>query len=314
MEHGLTFNKIFEHISSDEKEFIKLLEAVSDLSKFRDISEEEEERRISETKGFIEAAEYDLKSSKILYNSKIYPTAIYHLQQAVEKYVKAYMINFFVLNIKEIRDVGHDSPKAFLKLLNKFKNIFNLSISIAEKAYLFDSKIQKISMENIHNLENSIKNNKEQVAKMNSAEIENMISLAYNILESQKNQETMRAKLIESLGAFRKELEKEIEESGKEEKWLSEAIAVVDKMVTNSDNTFENYSKYSNISALYIISILTYPHASFARYSNKILPPHKYDETLGIVQCFSKIVELLEKILEPWKIQLLQEISIRTDS
>ncbi len=98
MEKKLTINDITSHIFSDEKELSKFTKAVSELTKFYEIPEEDEKRRLLDAKDFIEVADDDLKSAKILYGSGAYRTAIYSLSQAVEKTIKAYMIRFSVLN------------------------------------------------------------------------------------------------------------------------------------------------------------------------------------------------------------------------
>lgn len=47
--------------------------------------------------GFYKVAKDDFAISKILYNAKEYPNAIYHLQQAIEKLSKAFgLLNGFI--------------------------------------------------------------------------------------------------------------------------------------------------------------------------------------------------------------------------
>src|SRR3972149_1406331 len=266
MEKKLTFNDIARHIFSDEKEFIKFTKAVSEITKFYEIPEEEEKGRLLDAKSFIEAAEGDLKSAKILYESGIYPTAIYHLQQAVEKFVKAYMIQYFVMNKKDIEHyVKHDSPKAFFRLIERFKNILSINFSILEKADIFDSQIPKISIQEAHHLENALKVSKQQIAKMNSKDIDNKINLAYkslDIYENQGNQEIIKAKVADFLATFRQELT-EIEVSNRDQRRISEAIAIIDKVREKLDGTFFiTLRHHSNISALYILSLITYPHVT----------------------------------------------------
>lgn len=94
----LTADEIIDHTSlilSNDKEVLKLLEALSEILDLDMTNKEEEKTRLSKARSFINSAKNDLKSAKVLYDAEIYPTAVYHLQQAVEKFVKAYVLVFF---------------------------------------------------------------------------------------------------------------------------------------------------------------------------------------------------------------------------
>lgn len=211
MNREFSLDEFMDVISSDKRRFSELIEAVSEISKINQIPEDEEKIRWSEAKSFFETAEYDFKSAKILYAAGLYSTAVYHLQQAVEESVKAYMLMFFGLNKKEIKNyVSHDSPKAFLKLLDKFKRILKPVLLLAKQAPFFDTWIPEVSDQNIRKLESSVKRNKEHIAKMGSKEIKNLITLGYRlieVLEGQKDQEMIKDKLIETLVAIKKEFD-----------------------------------------------------------------------------------------------------------
>ncbi len=55
----------------------------------------------------IEIAKDDLDVSKILYDKNYYAFAIYHLQQAAEKAVKAYFVKSGI-NPKNLKKIGHE--------------------------------------------------------------------------------------------------------------------------------------------------------------------------------------------------------------
>ena len=135
-----SINAVMDAISSNEKEFEEFIKAeLTEISKIK-VSEDEKKCRKLKAKSFIEFAEQDFTSAKILYKSGVYSTAIYHLQQTVEKFVKAYMLMFFEFNRKEIYYIGHDTPKAFLKLLDKFKKILEPILSFNKKAHILDTQ------------------------------------------------------------------------------------------------------------------------------------------------------------------------------
>lgn len=310
MNRKLNLDELMDAVFSDKKEFTELVEALLEISKIYQIPEDEKKKRRSEAKSFLRVAEEDFESAKILYKAGVYSAAIYHLQQSVEKFVKAYVLLLFGLGKKEIRDyVSHDSPKAFLRLLDKFKRILNPTLLIAEKAHLLDTKIPEVSDQDIRKLESLIKKNKEHIAKMSSKEIENLITLGYRlieILESRKNQEMIKDKLIEILVAFREDLG-EIETSKKDQNEVDESIAFIDQTIEKIRNTDVILGDYSKMPALYILSLITYPHATSARYPSEALSPDEYDENLGIVQCFDKIAMLLNEVVSSWKVSLEQD-------
>ncbi len=69
----------------------------------------------------IKCAKIDYDVSKILFKrrKKEYSTILYHLQQTVEKLVKAESILRKTLNIDELKEVSHKSPKVFMMGLEK---------------------------------------------------------------------------------------------------------------------------------------------------------------------------------------------------
>ena len=70
-------------------------------------------------KKFISNAEKDLESCRILYRKGVYSLALYHLQQAIEKTTKAWVLYLGVISEDELRKIGHKTPRAFLKLLDQ---------------------------------------------------------------------------------------------------------------------------------------------------------------------------------------------------
>lgn len=77
----------------------------------------------------IECADRDLQSAKILYDNdiKIYPTILYHIQQAVEKMTKSELVLRKQLDIKELRGVNHKTPNGFMLALDKARKDNDIS-------------------------------------------------------------------------------------------------------------------------------------------------------------------------------------------
>lgn len=89
----------------------------------------------------------DLKLAKIAYDIKDYGNALFHLQQSVEKTVKAYGLLLGV--IKNPKDeIGHKTPKVYLKMLrfswiNDLSNIFTPNANVQHNISKLDSLVQK---------------------------------------------------------------------------------------------------------------------------------------------------------------------------
>ena len=53
-----------------------------------------------DTKSWIEWADTDLRIARVLYDEKIYDYSLFHSQQAVEKYLKSFLIEKMFLILK----------------------------------------------------------------------------------------------------------------------------------------------------------------------------------------------------------------------
>ena len=138
-----------------------------------------------------------------------------------------------------------------------------------------------------------VNKNRKQIAEMSSEEIRDFINLTVKLKKVLESKET-REEVARYLARLKKELDK-MEASDEFDKDItSKIIAAIDRI---SESLEESFKLYSNFLILYMLSIITYPHATFARYPNKILPPERYGENLGIVQYFSEIADLLGEVI-----------------
>lgn len=305
MKNNLDIYEIINQISSDGNKLSEYIDAVSEFSNFYNNPENENVERRQYVKKITILAEDDLKSAKILYKNKMYPAAIYHLQQSVEKLVKAYMFYFSILNKKDLSGyVSHDTPKAFLKFIDKFKDVLNPTLSFAENIHLSNSNLPEISNKDILKFEKSIKMEKKQIVKMKSDEIKDVIVIAdnlFNILNNPQNFDDVESKMLEIISNIKTELcdrEDFIEVNDK----ITEIIDGIEARIKAFEiDKFKDFHSY--IPTLYILSVITYPHATFSRYPNEV----EYNETLGIIQCFDRITKLLDKTIDLWKINALPE-------
>jgi HEPN domain-containing protein len=89
---------------------------------------------------FLNEAERDVRSCRVLYSIKMYPHAVYHFQQAVEKAMKGYCLAVGMLSLEEVR--SHDTPYLLLKGLfektgmkEMLKNLGPESKSVLDRAW-----------------------------------------------------------------------------------------------------------------------------------------------------------------------------------
>lgn len=118
--------------------FLNLPDIIESLNK--DIDYEQIEILESKSKN-------DLKLAKIAYDIKDYGNALFHLQQSVEKTVKAYGLLLGIINNPK-DEIGHKTPKVYLKMLrfswiNDISNIFTPNINIQKNISKLDSLVQK---------------------------------------------------------------------------------------------------------------------------------------------------------------------------
>ena len=129
--------------------------------------------------GLITNAERDFKDSNLLYKNGSYSNAVYHLQQAIEKLVKAYAMFFFPLDYSSIRKTSHNSPEIYLKLLkNPILNKLLRKVG---------NLIPEIDLKPLNKLDQTIKNikrteTKVELAKMPATVLNNILDICDKLM------------------------------------------------------------------------------------------------------------------------------------
>jgi len=101
----------FKQLFPDDKVLMHNFTAIAELAKGVQLTADNAGRELALS--YLREAERDLRSCKVLRSKKIHPHAVYHLQQAVEKTTKGYVLGFGLLSGKDI--YTHDTPMLFLK-------------------------------------------------------------------------------------------------------------------------------------------------------------------------------------------------------
>ncbi|MHB8105538.1 MAG: HEPN domain-containing protein [Dehalococcoidales bacterium] len=204
---------------------------------------------------FLYEATNDIKSCKLLYSKRIYHHAIYHLQQAVEKAVKGYVLLEGYYTITELKELfTHDTPLILLKAVL-------IKTGIKKMA---ENSTDPLLLKTITIAENAVKNEGERfiIASFSKEKIHNFLS--------QTDDYQKITQLIRQL--------------------TSQGFA----NIGTNPMPISFFYAVSAIVVIMILGIITFPHESFTRYPGGIMTPDNYNKQLGIVTEAPKMIHLLE--------------------
>ncbi len=232
---------------------------------FLNLKKEPKSSRVDFGAEFFEIAKTDFRRSTDAYNLKDYPNAIYHLQQSIEKLVKAFGLCQGSFSEKELRTISHKTPLAFIELIKE------------EKIGLFITSLKKIHP-NLNTNTDDLK------LAINTKGVELALS----------SEDAIRSQL---------DLVKQIEDAlmnSRVDQVLEQALPALAKLQGN-DRKYPNFSvmKFSSIFIkMYILAAITYPHEAFTRYPDREVKPSQYNETLGIVKTAPQIFEIIKDAID----------------
>ncbi len=214
---------------------------------------------------FCKEAEKDLNRSKKSYSNEDFPDSIYHLQQTAEKVMKAYGLVQGAFTKKDLFDIQHKTPKAFIKLVEE-KNIQvylkslkqinpNLNTDISELKTIVDTKDQELAL-------------------LNADQLNIWLNLSKKIDEnlSKTNIDDILRKVLPDLAEMQ------------------------GKKVTYPKFSIMKFS--STFIKMYLIATMTYPHEAYTRYPDREIKPSQYTKELGIVQVAPEVFKLLDESLD----------------
>lgn len=287
------------------------------------------------SKDLLDNAKLDLEASKLLYSNKIYPQAVFHLQQSVEKTVKSiYILTSDVDEKILINEIGHASIKVYKKIFEKtVKDIFELDRPIKESDYPSTDKIirNKVTY-GVINLDLNWKSISEEwnKAKQDSREKHlkrivlkgyivrmNAILREYRMDRRQvlkidlknfdqqqlrHNYEKFIARVVEHISSQHPEIPKEK---------IRAELELIDIRFDRVASIFrDNYSELfkdivialsdiiTAMNLLYYLSIITQPHW-MTRYPNGVFNPIEfYTKKLPLVNNFKKICILMDEAIK----------------
>ncbi|MCL0056124.1 HEPN domain-containing protein [Dehalococcoidia bacterium] len=215
---------------------------------------------------FLVEAERDIASCNALYSKKLYPHAVYHLQQAVEKATKGYMLGFNWLSAQELRKIGHDTPKLSLDALFKETGIESWFKQGG------DEVLETIINDMWQVMSNPDK--RQEVARITYDEIMEWLSL---ILMYVNRSKVAVENVIEDM------IECHSLPVGAEFPPPPIQAMVVAPIV------------------LSVLGAVSFPHWEYTRYPDGKMVPSDYEANLGIVRAIPEIIKCLEPEIQQLK-------------
>lgn len=232
-------------------------------------------------KNDLDTAEYLFKSN----NKEFNPSVIFHIQQSVEKYAKAYSLLFGAVSKKAMKEISHDSSKAFIKCLkNKgFNNIIKNLRKVSNLIY-----------------ENGIT---KEILRINPEREADSIT---ELVNSRKLDRIKFKKIIDGFEQIRLELAKSIQRS-KDDELLSSfknqlRPMMKELILTKYGNIIREVSsiEYDLVCFLYPLLFKMSKHEETSRYpkirKEKFSPKDYIDSKPEIVKEIPRILPILNNI------------------
>lgn len=253
-----------KQIFPGEEELIRNIPAMAELAKRVQLTTDRTALELAF--GFLREAERDMESCKVLYSKKIFPHAVYHLQQAVEKATKGYVLGFGLLSPKEIREIGHDTPMLLLKAVIDKTGLKAWADQSEDNALrqLIDDSYKAISEET----------KRQEIARTSYSSInENLSKINWYHNVTRQLCQNLLARVTSSISA---------------DLPLSPLLQSV-----------------STLPTLFILAAISFPHEAYTRYPDSDITPSEYLANLGIVRSIPNMLKYLKPEIQELKKVLL---------
>lgn len=280
----------------------------------------------------LDIAKSDLKASRVLYENRLYPQAVFYFQQSVEKANKSLALVTKLVTEKELyRNIGHQAIKIHEKAIKRQKdkyeqfndhltlfselreleifegfNVkreirqFDLFLSYIDEIRHDNNKLIHMSSWDIRRFLKEMKNTKKDIEK----EMQNISKFRMN----DKSRKKMRQNFSELYNValkynpiYAEELKNDFEKLDSKE---------LESYIKNYYRL--TYLGMSISTSLYYLAIITLPHVSVTRYpENGKTPLEIYTQKLPIVKKLPELCDVHNDALNEFKIlnKKLEEIN-----
>ena len=250
-------SKSFAESFPDRTELLENLPRLLDLAKEVRLTDDRELRTLG--LDFLHEASRDLRSCRVLHSKKIYPHAVYHLQQAVEKATKGYVLGFGWLNKQELAKT-HDSPRLFMKALLEKPGI------------------------------------KSWAKHSGSERIKTIIDNAYLAVDDSERRKEVALTSYEDITVNLAEIHKFTVIGEQLSQSLIEKLSSIRGVKAQSSPPL--YQAMSAMVTLFGLAAISFPHEAYTRYPDGGITPSQYTTNLGVVHAALEMAKLLEREIQ----------------
>lgn len=218
---------------------------------------------------YLDAGEADYRATELLFQHSEFALSVYHIQQAVEKAMKAFCLSIGDITIEELRTT-HRTPLPLLKIIEEKPGSEMTSIlgSLGNRDYRATIK---------------------QVKKLVNSDQQRLANLPVDPSARELSIETL-IRVADAVFATHPLLEQK----------ESEVKTVFAEYLPDYRDSIVRYSLVKSGQAAaqcYIFGVLTFPHESYTRYPGGYLEPQDYTQNVGIVQAIPIIIERMPRAL-----------------
>lgn len=272
----------------------------------------------------LEIAQKDLEAAKSLFKDKLYSQAIFYLQQTVEKATKSMGIHLKIIGEDELEDIGHESVKIYVRIIEGFKNVVKKFQEPIKKIPKLKHTTLLKKYENVDpDKFSSIVDNFESYLThpnmdISDEELEKIISELTKLEAEIRNQKITIEREEESLKLFIREVNATREEHPvfpgvykKLKKLESLTPELMAKFIECWISTIICY-----LDLLYL-SVILCPHAVFSRYPYPKCehnPLEIYTEEHPLVKRFEQLSNITERVLDRLSKSFSENISERLET
>jgi len=206
---------------------------------------------------FLTEANRDIKSCETLNRKKLYPHATYHLQQAVEKLAKGYVLLEGFIKAQELREITtHQSPQVFIEAFIKKVGMKAVAEKLSDRTL-----ITKI-------------NNAESTISAEGKRIEIAMASYSDIL-----------KQLSAIDPYH-------EMANQIDKVILGAMHNTNLDTLFTPSIIQTISKtIPSIATIFTLATITFPHEAYTRYPDRKITPEDYTGNLGIVRAIPAILK-----------------------
>lgn len=229
---------------------------------------------------YLNTAKRDFEASKLLFQNKLYPESIYHLQQCHEKIVKSFCIALNVIQKDKARqEISHFAHRMHLLFIKKIKNILS-NVEQNKDHDIFSEYNENDAKRSLENIYNRYLNNDKKLLKQTIEEIKSVNSTDFWHL----------------LGLILKKFIKKPQTID----YLTDTFRIIFKGRFKIEEYYESFKSFYFLST---VPILTSVHDQKTRYpefenGNIYRPEIFYTEDNLIMKNFDLLIMITEYIIQ----------------